>query len=229
MKEMSELNRYRFRHSHNFEMGMRQILGDKAYHTSDYAAIPKESKKVMLKATKKLSKRIDEIITMDERLRERLLSDIESLEKEIRSIDKSCNEMDIIGIFFSILSRLLGYDWIDGEIHRTPVYFQTRAQERLNYQYGKTWERGEEELQKIDLILERYGFVKLLKEKGREINEIARVLNISDYAVRQILKSHASERIKELRNQGLNATEIYCNLRDEGLYDDWMNLLTPPL
>lgn len=215
-KKLKELNKYRFSYSMDFEYGMRHILG---YGAADCASYPNDSKKLMLRALNKIRKRIDEIITMDEKLREMLFSDIEKLEKQVKEIEKVPNQMDMIGAFFSIIAHLLGYGWLSGKTYRTPIYFQTKSEEFAAYKSGVgDWREFREE--EYNLILERHNIIGDLKNKGLKNNQIARVLNISEYAVRKVLKGELLGRISELKNNGLNYDEIKNKLKTEdfGLY-----------
>jgi len=78
----------RFKYSMAFEFAMREILGDKAYHSAANAGNPVSIKKICKKALDKIKERIDNIVTMDERLRAMLFSEISNLEKKYRKLIK---------------------------------------------------------------------------------------------------------------------------------------------
>lgn len=213
---LQQLNTYRFHPSMRFEAGMREALGREAYQTAGYAGMPKYAKRVMLKALNKFEKRLDELCTMDERLRDRLSDDFETLRKQLKSLDTSCNEMDIIGTFFQIVSRLLGYDWQEGKIYRTPVYFQTKQQHLANYEnrYPTDWHQREANVSAVGL--QRCKIARQLQEQGLHINQIARVLNATDYSVRQMLRPPMLDRIVQLQEDGLDFGQIRDQLHREG-------------
>jgi predicted transcriptional regulator len=216
-KLIGQLNQYRFSYSTDFEIGMRQVLGQRAYHAPDIAGMPASARKLLLEAVKKLSKRVDEIITMDERLRERLLSEFEELRKHVDKIDKVPNQMPLTGTLFNIISRLLGYDWCDGKVYRTPVYFRTKSQEFKDYRnrYISKWRDLERE--EHSLVLVRRRIAANLKKEGMPISQIARVLNMSEYAVGQLIKDRILAKTAELWESGHSLDEIRKELREEGL------------
>ena len=190
-----------------FELGMRQILGDKAYGSANAAAVPKSAIRLLLKATKKLSIRVDEIVTIDSRLRERLLSDISVLQTQIGGMNKTPHRIHIIGQLFKIISRLLGYDWIDGSIYRTPVYFRTKSQEYRDCIMFIA-NRTERENEENELVLQRRKICLELNGQGMSKNQISRVLNVSEYEVEQMIKDSYLAEIAELKDEGHSWEEI---------------------
>jgi len=214
MKNNFDNRKPRFKYSMNFELAMREILGDKAYHSADSAGNPTSIKKICKKALNKIKERIDNIVTMDERLRAMLFSEISYLEKEISKIDKESNDWEIISILFHIIARLLGYDWISGKVCREIIYYQTKDQMYCDYvndcavaenrrkKYDTLWKESNE------IYLKRYKEVIRLKEEGFHPNQIARIMNTSEYAVKQMLKPKVLIQILKLSERGLNNEEI---------------------
>ena len=204
----------RFKYSMAFEFAMREILGDKAYHSAASAGNPVSIKKICKKALDKIKERIDNIVTMDERLRAMLFSEISNLEKEISKINKENNDWEIISILFRIVARLLGYDWVSGKVCREVVYYRTREQEYRDFlndnvsseirrkKYETLWKESE------DVYIQRYKEILRLKEEGFHSNQIARIMNITEYAVNQLLKNDLSTKVIKLLNKGLNEEEI---------------------
>ena len=204
----------RFKYSMTFELAMREILGDEAYHSAGSVTNPSSIKKICKKALNKIKQRIDNIATMDERLRAMLFSEIHYLEEEISKIDKENNDWEIISILFHIIARLLGYDWISGKICREVIYYQTKDQAYRDYvndytaaenrrkKYGTLWKEANE------IYLRRYKEVFRLREEGFHPNQIARIINTTEYAVKQMLKSKVICQILKLSEQGLSDEEI---------------------
>ena len=206
-KLMGKATKYTFMSSMEFEEGMQQILGREAYHTADLAGSPSAAKKLLLKATKKLSARVDEIVNMDSRLRERLLSDLDCLRENINGMHKTPCRIHIIGLLFGIISRLLGYDWMDGKVYRTPIYFRTKSQEFQDYiKHMSDWREWEKE--ESELVLQRRRICLQLSEQGMSQNQIARVLNISEYEVSQLIKDHHLAEIAKLLEEGHSLEEV---------------------
>ncbi|MGD0353621.1 MAG: hypothetical protein ABSB38_09085 [Dehalococcoidia bacterium] len=204
-------------HSVEFEDSMRQILGKKASGTADLAGVPTEAKRLLRESTKKLSVRVDEIVTMDTRLRELLVSKLDSLQQYIRVIDKTPSAMDILGILYNLLGILLGYDWMDCKVYRTPIYYRTKSQEFADYRkmISKDWDSIHQE--ENVLVLERRRLCLELREKGMHINQVARVLNTSEYEVNQYLKDANLAKLAKLLNEGYTYDDIVFKLRDEDI------------
>jgi hypothetical protein len=205
------------KHSMEFENGMRQILGNKAYHTADLAGNPKKLKQLLQKATSKLSDRTDEIVTMDARLRGLLLKRLEVMQVYIKTINKTPPIMDMIGLLYNIVGMLLGYDWMDGKAYRTPIYYRTKSQEFADYRKGtsKDWDGIQQE--EDDLVLERRRLCLELQNKGKHINQVARVLNISEYEVQQYITNSYLAEWANLLNEGHTYDEIALKLREEDM------------
>ncbi len=211
-----QLNTYRFHYSMAFEVGMTEALGHQAYQSASQAGTPELAKRVMLKALDRLEKRADVLLTMDERLKDRLSDNFEALRKHLKTIDTSFNEMDIISTFFQIVSRLLGYDWQEGKAYRTPVYFQTKQQLLSNYEnrFVADWRQGEASRAMVGLT--RCKVAHQLSQQGLHNNQIARVLNTTDYSVWQMLQASLLDRIDQLLKSGLDLIHIQYQLEHEG-------------
>ncbi|HLA36944.1 MAG TPA: hypothetical protein VJZ02_00580 [Candidatus Brocadiales bacterium] len=194
---------------------MRLILGGKAYHLTDSYLDSPFIKKLLCKAVDKIRKRVDEIITMDENLREMLFRELNCLERNVKSINK-ISKAPLIANFLEIIGRLLGYDWMDGRTYRTPVYFRTKDEELADYkmQKGQSYKEGCDE--ENNLILERYKIAKDLKAKGLTRNQIARILKITVYAVNQMLKDEVLAKVQELHKKGLGDRQIDEELKKLG-------------
>jgi hypothetical protein len=58
------------------------------------------------------------------------LANLDGMESDLKLIGKDAEaEWDLITDLMVLSSRLVGYDWLDGEIHRQVVYYQTQMQE----------------------------------------------------------------------------------------------------
>ena len=210
-----EAIKYTFMNSMDFEDGMRQILGYRAYHSADLAGSPSAARKLLLEATRKLSTRIDEIVTMDPRLRERLLSDLGDLRTKIKGMNGTPCRIHIIGLLFKVISRLLGYDWMDGNVYRTPLYFRTKSQEYKDHIKQMTnWREWENE--ENELVIQRRKVCLQLNKQGLHKNQIARVLNISEYEVNQLIRDCDLAEIAKLREEGRPWEEITSQFQDGG-------------
>ncbi len=214
IKSNSNEKQRRFRYSIVFEMAMREILGDKAYHSADSAGHAASIKKICKKVLRKIKERVDNIVTMDERLRAMLFAEISYLEEKISKIDKENNDWEIISILFHIIARLLGYDWVSGKVCREVIYYRTSDQEYRDFindftsyenrrkKYETLWKEAE------DIYMRRYKEILRLKKEGYHPNQIARIMNTTEYAVNQLLKDKLCTKVIKLLDKGLNDEEI---------------------
>lgn len=204
-----------FAHSDEFEIGMRLILGKKAYCSADLAASSKEAKYLLQKSLNELLHRIDEIITMDSRLRDMLYTNFDTLKEQVKYIDKTACRIHIIGKLFEIIGRLLGYDWLDGKKYRTPIYYRTKWQEFSDYRKmtGKDWDQIQQE--ENDLIVKRGEICLALRKQGLHINQIARFFNITESEVRQNLNDICLAEYAKLLKRGYSPDDIMLKLRDK--------------
>jgi hypothetical protein len=156
-----------------FEMVLRLILGDKANHTAGGNLIPSRTKAYLLQVAKKLKDRVDNIVTMDERLHGMLFRKLDELESEVKGIRKDANWMKMAIILLDIACRLLGYDGTDGRVQREVVFFRTRDQELAHYRK----QMGSKDLEEYEhLLRERYKVILGLKKKGFTDPQIAQIV-----------------------------------------------------
>jgi len=94
---------------------------------------------------KKIKKRINEIITNDEPLREHLLNDLAFLDNEVKNISlKNHTEIEIIAYMFRIIANLLGWDNLEGKFYRTPIYYQTKDNREAGRHGNRNYRLGED-------------------------------------------------------------------------------------
>lgn len=194
-----------FNYGMELEMALRLILGDKADHSAGGNLIPSFTRAYFLQVTKKLRDRVDNIVTMDERLRGMLFRSLRELETEIRPIRKNVDWQIIATILLGIVGRLLGYDGVDGKVHREVIFFRTREQEAADYRKrtgGGHWNEADE------LLRERYRIVLNLKKRGFTHAQIAQIVGTTEYAVKQVISNELLARICELRREGLSPDKI---------------------
>jgi hypothetical protein len=168
----------------DFEEMLMQYFGDKAWHTAASAY----SKTTRNKWLKKLeSKLIADIDTLDtsERHKSLMMRDAESFFKTLRADEPS---WDSIFAALMFISRFLGYDYCRGSKQHTLTYYQTEAQ----YYTQKIFAGGDpmqDHFDRKDVISQRAEIAKSLKENGHNTLRIAQILNISEYKVKQLLKT----------------------------------------
>ncbi len=207
-KEINE----RFKYNLEFENAMIQLLGQKYSGYASAAEIPKYVKKGVLEFITKAKERIDQITTMDERLRLLLFLHLNHMKNEIKNIQKENNDWIIISILLNIIAVLLGYDWREGKVHRHVVYFRDKNQEIEDYQKSRGIFGDKIEKEMTKEIKERYKIVHSLYGNNIPRNLIARIMNISEFAVAQILRDEIIGKILQFRKEGLKDREIASKL-----------------
>ena len=166
---------------------MQNLFGRKHYEGMAAAfSDPTFCKECMLKAIKRIRNRLDDILTMDERLRQTTGMILDSWESNVKEMSEEVNnDWGIIANLLDLIVHLLGYDWLDGRVHRHIVFYQDKAQEQLDWKIRK----GKREYYD-GLRLEkkrRYILVNLLKKNQIPKYQIARLLGISVRRVSRIL------------------------------------------
>jgi len=166
---------------------MQNLFGRK--HYEGMAAAFSDStfcKECMLKAVKRIRNRLDDILTMDERLRETTGLTLDSLERNVKEMSEEVNnDWNIIADLLELLVYLLGYDWLDGQVRRHIVFYQDKTQEQLDWRKRK----GKREYFDEWLLDKkfRYMLVNILKNNQLPKYQIARLLGISMRRVSKIL------------------------------------------
>lgn len=177
----------RFKYNDHLEKALRNLLGEGYRGSAGTFTSPKQCKKVLLRAIKRIRKRIDETAPYDERLLLTTSLDLDRLEKNVRTTSFEVNnDWFIVGNLLSLISLLLGYDWDEGNVHRHVFFYQDRQQEvedHIKIARQKFWDEFPEGDWRI-----RYEIVYALRKKNTSIEQIARVMDMSDKLVRRILK-----------------------------------------
>jgi len=197
----SKLGKTRFKYNLDLEYVMLDFFGKKYYGMARLFENPTFCKKCMLRVVKRIRKRLNEILSMDERLRQRTNGILESLEGHSRRISLTeNNDWFIIADLLDLVGHLLGYDWQDGKIHRQVFFFQDEVQAQLDKRIenpNKYYDslRSDEKL--------RYMLVQSLRIRQLPKHQIARLLGISSKRVDNILLN-----IEEYEKKGTPVPEF---------------------
>lgn len=171
--------------SMQFEMAIRQFLGKEAYHIADFASDPKQVKKYFIKVARKIIKDLSSIDT-NPRHKSILILRGESL---LRQIKNEHEGLPLILCFLSLVSSLLGYDFLDGKPFHNILFWQDSKQyfdTFLNMQKGNVSEYFDQEK---NLWKDRSKLIKDLKNKGYDHFQLSIVFNTTEYDIRKTLKS----------------------------------------
>jgi len=123
---------------------------------------------------------------MDERLIQVSGTILNNLETNVKKTsEKVNNDWQIITNLLGLITIFLGYDWLDGKIHRHVIFCQDQVQEQKDWRI-----RVGDHLYYDQYRLEekrRYMLVNLMERKKVPKYEIARLLRISPERVGKIL------------------------------------------
>ena len=170
----------------NFEHCVRQFLGDKAYHIADFANSDVDARKWLRKCIAVMRKRVD-VLDTTTRHKEMLIRELNEIDERLKMANAFESREMTISLFW-LVSRLFGFDIISGKIVNQPFYFQnfqTYVREKIQWDKNKTFRQTVEE-EKNNTISIRKKLYKQLKADGLSDNQIAQVLNITEYQLKKI-------------------------------------------
>jgi hypothetical protein len=176
----------RFKHNLSLEYAMYDLFGPK--HYSGMAGGFRDAsycRDVLLKAIKRIRNRFSEI-PMDERLTQNVGRILDNLEADAKEISEEKNtDWDIITDLLHLLIHLIGYDLLDGKVHRSVIFFQNLGQEQEDWKF----QVGPPEYYDTYRLEEkrRYMLVNQLMKNKVPKYQIARLLGLSIKRVNQIL------------------------------------------
>jgi len=168
----------------DFEGMLRQFFGDKSYGDQALRTNPTAMKMKLKKVLIKLERRVQELETT-ERHKERMLNEIERLRKDLSQ--SKVDPWTLVIHSFSLISRLLGYDYQKGYIN-TPIYYQTHNQHysQIIFEGGDVMQSYYDSKNLITLRREVY----LELKKGRHSDfRIAQIMNTTEYEINKLKKS----------------------------------------
>lgn len=180
----------------SYEYMLMMVLGDRAYQTASLFG-RHFYKKNISKLIKKYKKRVEGLNQIHIRLKDRLLSDFDNLEHDVKKIS-SYRDYKLLTIkLFRIINLLLGYDFLKGQVFCEPYYVRSM--------HNEIWERAylekDANLTKLIFSLEskllsaRQKIVTQLKKEGYTHAEIAEIMNISPKRVSEFIR--INKNIKE--------------------------------
>ena len=176
----------RFKGNLKLEFVMWDLFGRKHYEgIAGSFRYPSYCRKCLSKAVKRIRNRFSEI-SMDERLTQNIGSILDSLETNVKEISEKKNtDWDIITDFLHLVIHLIGYDLLDGKVHRNVIFFQDRGQEQEDWKFNV----GDREYYDNYRLEEkrRYMLVNQLMMNKVPPYQIAKLLGLSLKRVNQIL------------------------------------------
>jgi len=176
----------RFKHNLKLEYVLWDLFGRKHYEgMAGGFRDPSYCRECLLRAIRRIRKRFSEI-PMDERLTQNVGTILDSLEANAKEISENKNtDWDIITDFLHLVIHLIGYDLLDGKVHRNVIFFQNLGQEQEDWK----WQIGAREYYDTYRLEEkrRYMLVNQLNKNKVPKYQIATLLGLSIKRVNQIL------------------------------------------
>jgi len=172
--------------AYDFELTMRLLFGDKAYHIASSQDSPSQRRKWVQKSIRKLMLIVNDLDTTL-RHKQMLMGELDVIAKLV----KGANEppWELVYRFLRLTSRLLGYDYV-GIKRYSLSYWQS-----LEQHYAALPSNGGGVMQKYsdqkDAISIRRSVVENLKSKGFDDFKISLVLNTTEYEVKQLCSNSA--------------------------------------
>lgn len=166
----------------DFEITMRLLFGDRAYHIADLELNQKHRRDWLQKSIKKLRKQVDKVDTTI-RHKELLSAELE----KIAELLKGCIEpsWDLTYGLFRLVFRLLGYDYVKGSRCYTPTYWRS-----IEQHYTSVILDGGDAMQHYydqqNALTIRRTIVEQLVAKELDTYTIALVLNTTEYEVKRL-------------------------------------------
>lgn len=176
----------RFKHNLMLEYAMWDLFGRKHYEgIAGGFRDPSYCRECLLKAVKRIRNRFSEI-PMDERLTQNVGNILDSLEANAKEISENRNtDWNIITDFLHLVIHLIGYDLLDGKVHRNVIFFQDRGQEQEDWKF-KVGDREYYDNYRLE-EKRRYMLVNQLMKNKVPKYQIAKLLGLSMKRVNQIL------------------------------------------
>lgn len=176
----------RFKDNWELEYVMQDLFGRKHYNgIAGGFSDSSFCRKYLLRTVSRIRDRLHEI-PMDEQLIQVSGSILDNLEANVKEVSEEVNnDWQIITNLLHLIVHLLGYDWLDGKIHRHVIFCQDKAQEQ------EDWKIKEDRAYYDQYRLEekrRYMLVNLLERSKVPKYQIARLLGITIERVRKILQ-----------------------------------------
>lgn len=158
-------------------------------------------REALLATTTKIRKRIEEIITVDDRLLTTTCLTIDAIASEAKALSYERNSLlEIVAHLLHLVAYLLGYDWLKGKPNRHVIYYQTADQEWID-----DTARHPDIMQFTSRNREtdkRYEIVNALFDDKFRIAEIARIMRLPESLVRDMLIYAGKIKRKRVLSEG---------------------------
>lgn len=165
-----------------FELAMRLLFGNKAYHIAGSESHPASRREWLQKAVRKLLRVVNDFDTTPRHKRV-LMSELEAVSKLLKGVNDP--SWVLVYRLLRVTVRLLGYDFLRGSRYHTLTYHQTPDQHRTAVVLD-----GGDLMQDFydqeNAVAVRQRVVERLKKEGLDDFKISLVLNTTEYEVKQL-------------------------------------------
>jgi len=179
-----------------FELTMRLLFGEKAYHIASSHGYPAHRRKWLQKTVRKLE-RIVNVVDTTPRHKEMLMRELDEVSSHLKlAKDPS---WDLVYGLFRLSMRLLGFDYVRGAKCHTPFYYQTPAQ----YDTATILDGGDVmqlHYDRKNAVTLRRSIIEDLRKNGLDDFKISLVLNTTEYEVKQLRSNMALNSTRRKRH-----------------------------
>ena len=165
-----------------FEITMRLLFGERAYHIADEHGSTKGRRAWLTKALRRLTREVDALETTS-RHKQMLMGELEAISALVKK--GSDPSWSLVYRFLRFASRLLGFDYVRGAKCHTLAYWQSPPQ-RLNSVVFEGGDILQDYFDKKNALAIRMSVIHHLKSQGLDDYKIGLVLNITEYQVRKL-------------------------------------------
>ena len=181
------------------ELAMLEFFGYESKWNGNYRGFVnvKYVSEALLAIVIKIRKRVTEIVTDDDRLLITTNKYIDLIDKEADALSNDHNGLlEIIAYLLHFIAILLGYDWFKGKPNRQVIYYQTATKKliddnKLHSDSINVDSRNKENNKQYEIVNDLY-------DEEFRVAEIARIMNISESLVKEMLIY--SGKIKRFKN-----------------------------
>ena len=176
-----------FHYSAGLELALEQFYGHASswYGSAGSFQNPLYVRKAIIAATRAIRRRLQELLTADDRLRLTTALTLDGIERDARLLSATHNNvLDLLGRFINLTAYLLGFDWLLGKPYRQVVYFQTLDQQRIDDRMRHPASPYEQAMLERD---KRVGIASRLFDDGIRVGQIARIMNLSETITKDLL------------------------------------------
>jgi hypothetical protein len=170
----------------DYEVMVKMVLGN-PNGDPKWLFCRKEFKKAVKQIVEEYILTVSKLPEIDESTRDRLLAELEELEKDVKGLDDVYRYKFICVRLFTIINLLLGYRYTGGHRLHTPYFIQSIGQEIVEKEVGGQYSSPERFFDKSSEVQTyRRNFIKQLKVAGLTNAKIGIILGMTPQQVARL-------------------------------------------